>query len=109
SADLANLDAIAAFAEDRSLRFVGAPALRLRGLLRRDRADLEAALDRFRAMGAVPFEARVEAELGLLAGDSAAVEAAIGKLDALGDGLHARRLATEVRAGGWQAASGAAS
>src|SRR6185369_2776855 len=43
--DIAALDDLVGYAKERSLQYVLAPAIRLRGLVRRDAADLEAALE----------------------------------------------------------------
>lgn len=68
-------------------------ALRLRGLVRGDEADLEAALTAFEAMHARPFIARSHAELGLLRGVDALVERGVEELEALGDIGQAARVA----------------
>jgi hypothetical protein len=87
------------YATERDIGLILSQALRLRGLLRRDRGDLERALARFTSMKAVPFIARATAELGLMSGDDAAVERGLGQLEALGDIDHAARIASERKAG----------
>jgi class 3 adenylate cyclase/tetratricopeptide (TPR) repeat protein len=102
--DLGVLDGLIAYSEERSLHFVSAAALRLRGLIRRDEADLRTAFEAYDRMGARPAMARIRAELGLLADDVAGVEAAIGELEQIGDRLQQARLSTELRGDGWPGA-----
>jgi hypothetical protein len=94
------LEAIVAYAEPRNIRIVVAAARRALGLLRGDIADLAAALELYRAMGARPFIARAEAEIGTLSGDTALVRSAIGMLEEIGDLEQARRVAGEASARG---------
>jgi class 3 adenylate cyclase len=94
------LEAIVAYAEPRNVRILVAAARRALGLLRGDTADLAAALELYRAMGARPFVARAEAEIGTLSGDTALVGSAISMLEEIGDLEHARRVAGEASARG---------
>jgi class 3 adenylate cyclase len=87
------LDRVIAYSTERELGLVSSQALRLRGLVRRDEADLNAALGAFEQMDARPFIGRSHAELGLLRGDAALVERGIQELEALGDIDQAGRVA----------------
>jgi hypothetical protein len=87
------------YTEERGLLLVAAQARRLRGVLNRDRADLERALAAFEQMGARTFVARTRTELGLLTGDAALIDQGLDDLSALGDVEQAGRVATERRAG----------
>ena len=99
-ADPALLEEIATYAEPRHLRIVEAAARRALGVLRGDPEQLEAALELYRWMGARPFVARLEAEIGLLKGDAGPVGSAISSLEQIGDLEHATRIAEEARARG---------
>jgi class 3 adenylate cyclase/tetratricopeptide (TPR) repeat protein len=102
--DLGVLDGLIAYSQERSLHFVSAAALRLRGLIQRDAGDLGRALEAYERMGALPATARIRAELGLLAADEAAIEAAIGELEQVGDRLQQARVSAELRGDGWPGA-----
>jgi hypothetical protein len=93
------LDAIIEYTSDRGLQLVTAQAGRARGIERKDRAGLESALADFERMGARPFIARLRTELGLVAGDPAAIDQGMDELEALGDVEQAGRVAAERRAG----------
>jgi class 3 adenylate cyclase len=98
--DPALLERIATYAEPRHLRIVEAAARRALGVLRGDVAQVQAAMELYRWMGARPYVARVEAELGLIGGDAARVGAAIAELERIGDLEQAARIAGEARAAG---------
>jgi class 3 adenylate cyclase len=98
--DPALLETIVTYAEPRHLRIVEAAARRALGVLRGDAEQLQAALELYRWMGARPFVARVEAEIGLLNGDAGLVGSGIAALDQIGDLEHAARVAGEARARG---------
>ncbi|MEO5705144.1 MAG: adenylate/guanylate cyclase domain-containing protein [Candidatus Limnocylindrales bacterium] len=87
------IDALVAYTRERELRLVLSGALRLRGVVRSEPVDLEAALDMYEGMGARPYIARVNADLGLLTDDASRIERAIDDLTALGDIEHATRVA----------------
>ncbi len=93
------LDELLEYCAARDLLLVSSQARRLRGVLRGDRADLEAAIEELERIGARPFVARARAELGLLLGDREAVNAAVDALEALGDVEHAGRVAQQLRTG----------
>ncbi len=93
--DPAVLDELIGYVEARGLLLVSANARRLRGQLRQDHADLQAALEAFEQMGARPSIARVSTELGLLTGDGALVERGVDELEAIGDVEHAARVSAE--------------
>jgi hypothetical protein len=97
-AGLESLDRILEYTDERGLRLISTQALRLRGILNADRADLEAALAQLRDMGAKPYVARVEAELGLMVGDQAMVEEGLDELARLGDLDQSARVAAERKA-----------
>ena len=97
-ADPAALDELVDYAEQRGLRLVAAQARRLRGVQRRSREDLEAALASFEAMGARPFVARARTELGMLTGDASLIDQGMDGLEALGDVEQSARVAAERRA-----------
>ena len=94
------LETIAAYAEPRHLRIVEAPARRALGVLRGDAQQLQAARELYQSIGARPWVARVEAELGLLNGDRALVGSAIATLEEIGDLEQAARVAGEAQARG---------
>jgi hypothetical protein len=87
-----------AYTDERSILLVSSLARRLRGLRRHDEGDLRDALAAFERMAARPYIARTRSEIGLLIGDSALTEAAIGELEAIGDLEHATRVVAEQRA-----------
>jgi class 3 adenylate cyclase/tetratricopeptide (TPR) repeat protein len=89
------LDEMIEYLERRGLRLVSTQARRYRGLLRRDSDDLEIALRAFEAMGAKPYVARVQTELGLVTGDAGLIDAGMDGLEALGDLDQAGRVAAE--------------
>jgi class 3 adenylate cyclase len=60
-------------------------ALRIRGAQRKDAADLREAMAVFETIGAVPYVARVEVELGRLSDDAVLAERGVAALEALGD------------------------
>jgi class 3 adenylate cyclase len=99
------LDRVLDYAGDRELRLISSQALRLRGILRADKSDLEAALGLFREMAARPFIARAQTELGLVGGDAAMVEAGLDELERLGDVEQAARVAADRKSGLVPAAS----
>ncbi|MBI2780824.1 MAG: AAA family ATPase [Chloroflexi bacterium] len=94
------LDDLVAYTAERGLRLVLMPALRLRGLLRRDAGDLRAALDVAVEIHALPTAARLRTELGLLSGDPAMIARGMDELDSLGDVGQSARAAAETRAAG---------
>jgi hypothetical protein len=87
-----------AYADERSILLVSSMARRLRGLRSHDETDLRDALAAFEQMQARPHVARAKSEIGLLTGDSALVEAAVGELESIGDLEHATRVVAEQRA-----------
>jgi hypothetical protein len=93
------LEELIAYMTERDLALVATQAIRLRGLMREDERDLEAALAAFEGMDSRPFIARVHAELGLLRDDPALVELGLQELDALGDIDQAARIAAIRRSG----------
>lgn len=93
------LDAIVQYVSERGLNLVTAQARRARGVEKRDRADLAAALEAFEQMGAKPWVARVQTELGMLTGNQELVDLGLDGLESLGDVEHAARVAMERRAG----------
>ncbi len=97
--EAAVLDDLLGYTDARGLRLVTAQAYRLRGLLLRDRANLEQALNLFEGMGAAPSVARLHTELGMLTGDPAMVDRGLDALAAIGDLQQAARVASERRAG----------
>jgi len=94
------LETIVAYAEPRHLRIVEAAARRALGVVRADEDQLRAALELNRAMGARPFIARIEAELGLMTGHAGQVASAIGELEQIGDLEQAARVAGAARTKG---------
>ncbi len=96
--DVAVLDDLVTYADDRELRLVSAQARRLRGVVAGNSADLEQALDAFSRMDAKPSVARVRTELGVLTGDEGMLDAGLDELDRLGDVLQVRRVGDERRA-----------
>ena len=96
--DATVLDSLIEYVRPRRQLLVEASARRLRGLLRDDKADLEAALAAFEQMGARPYVARVSTELGLLTGDTALLDRGMDELESLGDVEHAARVASEMKA-----------
>jgi class 3 adenylate cyclase len=98
STPLEPLDELLDYALERGLNLISSQALRLRGLIGQDAADLERALELFKDMGAAPYVARATAELGILRGDGAAIERGLAGLEALGDVEHAARIASERKA-----------
>ncbi len=72
-------------ARHRNTRPLLGQALRVRGAQEGSEDDLREALALFEAVGAVPYVARVEVELGRLVGDDALVERGTGRLQDLGD------------------------
>jgi class 3 adenylate cyclase len=95
--DVAVLDDLLAYVDERELRLVSAQARRLRGIVTSDTNDLEQALVEFVRMGAVPSVARVRTELGALTGDAGMVDAGLDDLDRLGDVTQVRRVGEERR------------
>jgi class 3 adenylate cyclase len=95
--EAAVLDDLIDYAAARELLLVTAQARRLRGLVRRDRDDLERALAEFEQMGARPSVARARTELALRTGDAAQLDRGLDELDALGDVEQAARVASERR------------
>jgi hypothetical protein len=95
--DIAVLDDLSAYADDRELRLVSAQARRLRGIVAGDAESLQQALAEFVRMGAIPSVARVRTELGLLSRDANMVDAGVDELDRLGDVLQVRRVGMERR------------
>ena len=93
------LAAIVEYVSARGLDLVTAMARRARGVELRDRADLEFALEAFERMGARPWVARVQTELGLLTGDQELIDRGLDGLESLGDVEHAARVATVRREG----------
>jgi hypothetical protein len=91
------LEDIVAYAEPRHLRVLEAAARRALGFLRGDIADLASALELYRTMGARPFVARVEAEIGLMTGEASLMSSAMAMLEQVGDIEYATRLAGEAR------------
>ena len=83
------VDAVAEEAAARGMRPLLAQARRVRGLLRRDPAELTASLELFESMGANRYAARLRRELGHLTGDAKLTDAGerileeLGELDAL--------------------------
>ena len=92
------LDDLLEYAGARGLGLITAGALRLRGVLAGSRADLEAALAAFEAMGAIPSVARVRTELGMVVGDAALVDLGLDALERLGDVEQASRVGAERKA-----------
>ena len=90
--DVTILDSLLAYADARGLLLISSQARRLRGLTREEPRELQAALQEFERMGAVPYVARVRAELGLMTGDPVMVDSGIEQLQALGDIEHVARL-----------------
>ncbi len=88
---------IVAYALPRNIRIVEAAARRAAGVVRRDDQELSAALELYRAMGARPNIARVEAELGLLRGADDLVSPAVAALERIGDLEQAGRVAARGR------------
>lgn len=76
-----------------SVRLNVAQARRALGLVTNDAGELAAALAEFEAIGALPYSARVRAELGRLTGDGRMFEAGINALEALGDAAQLGRVA----------------
>jgi class 3 adenylate cyclase len=106
STPVAALDDLVEYASERALGYVLAPALRLRGLVRHEAADLESALEVATRMGAVPLVARIRSELGIITGDPGLVAEALDQLEALGDVEQGARVAAEARAAGLPATAG---
>jgi hypothetical protein len=98
--DHAVTEDILAYMEPRHVRIAEAAARRALGVIHGEERQLIGALDLYRTMAARPYVARVEAELGLLTGDPAAVSSGIAALEQIGDLEHAARVATEARARG---------
>jgi class 3 adenylate cyclase/tetratricopeptide (TPR) repeat protein len=92
------IGALVDYTEQRGLLLISSQARRLRGIVTRDRGDLEVALQGFERMGARPFAARVRTELGDLIGDQALFDRGLDELEALGDVDQAARVAAERRA-----------
>jgi class 3 adenylate cyclase len=90
---VASLDRLIDYATARELALVSSQALRLRGLVRGNEADLLAALADFERMGAGPYIGRTHAELGFLRDDDALVGRGLQELEALGDVDQAGRVA----------------
>jgi len=80
------------------VRIVEAACRRALGQIRADPDELTLALELYRAMGALPYVARVEAETGLLTGDGQLVGGAIAALERMGDIEQASRVTAEARA-----------
>jgi hypothetical protein len=93
------LDRAIAYATERELLLVSSQALRLRGLMLGEEADLLAALEAFEWMGARTYLARAHTELGLLRKDDALIERGLQELEALGDIDQAGRVAALRRSG----------
>jgi len=79
------LQALIAHVDPRGIRLVGAQARRALGLATQEPAELNVALAEFEGMGAVPYAARVQVELGELTGDSGLIASGTARLQALGD------------------------
>ncbi|HUG29410.1 MAG TPA: adenylate/guanylate cyclase domain-containing protein [Candidatus Limnocylindria bacterium] len=94
---IAVLDDLLEYAGARGLGLITAQALRLRGVVTDSRADLEAALAAFEAMGAIPSIARVRTELGIIGGDAALMDLGLDAMERLGDIEQAARVGTERR------------
>ena len=92
------IGALVDYTEARGLRLISSQARRLRGVVTRNRGDLEIALEGFDAMGARPYAARTRTELGALTGDREIADRGLDELEALGDVDQAGRVAAERRA-----------
>jgi class 3 adenylate cyclase len=79
------VDRVIATSRRRAARPLLGQALRVRGAQRGSADDLREALALFEAIGAVPYVARVEVELGRLVDDAALVDRGVGRLRDLGD------------------------
>jgi class 3 adenylate cyclase/tetratricopeptide (TPR) repeat protein len=79
------LDAVTEAARARTTPPLLAQSLRTRGLQRGDIDDLREALDLFTSIRAIPYQARVEIELGRLLDDAAMVALGAGRLERIGD------------------------
>jgi class 3 adenylate cyclase len=81
----AAVDQVIETARRRVTRPLLGQALRVRGAQRGSAEDLREALTMFEAVGAVPYVARVEVELGRLVADVGLVERGMARLQDLGD------------------------
>jgi hypothetical protein len=100
--ETAVLDDLLEYAGARGLGLITAGTLRLRGVLAGSRADLEAALGAFEAMGAIPSVARVRTELGIVVGDATLIDPGLDALERLGDVEQASRVGAERKAAALQ-------
>ena len=91
--DPGELRAIIAYMDEHHVRVVAAQARRALGLATGDPDPLRIALEAFESVGAGPYAARVQADLGALTSDLGLSEAGIARLEALGDVDHLARLA----------------
>ncbi len=91
------------YTAERELRVLHAHAGRGLGILYGDLAELQSALTAFEAMGARPFVARAQAELGIRTGDGDLLEAGVAELERLGDVDHLARVIAEAAAVGMPA------
>ena len=87
------VDQVIETARRRGTRPLLGQALRVRGAQRGSADDLREAQALFEAVGALPYLARAEVELGRLVGDAALVERGVGRLQDLGDIGQLSRLA----------------
>ena len=83
--DHAAVEHVIETARGRGTRPLLGQALRVRGMQRGRAEDLREALAVFETIGAVPYLARVQIELGRLVDDAALVERGIARLQELGD------------------------
>lgn len=81
----ATVEKVIETARRRETRPLLGQALRVRGAERGSVDDLREALALFEAIGAVPYVARAEVELGRLIGEAALVERGVDRLQDLGD------------------------
>jgi class 3 adenylate cyclase len=95
--ELELVEEISSYAAPRNIRVLSAAAHRALGVGRDDRAHLARALELYRTMGARPFAARVEGELGLLEGNGRTVSQAIEALEQIGDLAGATRIAASAQ------------
>jgi class 3 adenylate cyclase len=87
------------YADSKGMGWVAAHARRLRGVLDSDAAELNAALAAFTSMGALPYVARTQTELGQRAGDLELLGRGMDALEKLGDVEQTARVAAELRSG----------
>jgi hypothetical protein len=79
------IDALVARAEQSGMGLVEAQARRLRGVQEQRDDDLALSLERFEALGAARYTARVRTELGRLRGDRAMIDQGSSALEAMGE------------------------